>query len=401
MDIKECRAYVNQCRKDYPPNSIIVELDNYPLIKCVVIHDDSKSWGYFREEHEHIALDRSNKPAVDFIVSSSKYSFRKIKNIYIISSNEEVKRVYTELFNSLCSGWSYSVCYLNEFFKWNPRLYTNLWDLSSRECTPKIGLWEITHCIADYTKPDIHKAFNLPVKYALIYLENVYISKRKLRLCADNNISPELVKYSASDLCRLEEKYISSKLIPYFKTRNGFCTYVDYLNMKDNLTEDMAKDFPTYPSIERLGDLHDKIVEVYHQELKKKDALKNQENNTRYKENYYSKACMYEYSNSEYSIIACKEMEDLVYEGNVLHHCVGTYINSVSHGHEYILFLRKNKSINTPYFTIDIDPNNNVRQIHGKYNCNIDDEIKPFIDEWAKKFNLNISSCNGVRCALN
>lgn len=72
----------------------------------------------------------------------------------------------------------------------------------------------------------------------------------------------------------------------------------------------------------------------------------------------------------------------------------GKYVNSVGKGHEYILFLRKNNDIQTPYFTININLQNKVRQIHGLNNCNLPKELEPFIKEWANKFSLNISSYN-------
>lgn len=400
MDIKECRAYVRQCVKDYPANSFILELDSYPLVKCVIIHNDHKTWGYFREGDDFISLDRSNKLAHDYIVNSSKYHHYDIENVYIISSNKEVKRVYEILITNICKKFHWQATYFNRFLKCNPRLITNLWDLVKSEDTLKISPWEMIFCQGDLTTDNIHKAFNLPVKYALIYLKSTYLTRDRLRLCANNNIPAELVAKIGYDISRISEKYITHKLVPYLCSEATFSVYLDYVNMRDQLPESIAKDFPIYPALEKLQNVHDRIIQVYYRESEKISALKNEENNTRYKENYYPKACEYEYSNDKYSIIACKSMEELTLEGTVLHHCVGSYINSVSHGKEYILFLRNNEKVDIPYFTIDIDLSNNVRQIHGKYNCNIDNELKPFIDEWAKKFNLDISNCNGVRCAL-
>ena len=75
-------------------------------------------------------------------------------------------------------------------------------------------------------------------------------------------------------------------------------------------------------------------------------------------------------------------------------------MNSVSTGKEYILFLRKNSDPDTPYFTVDLTPEKYVRQIHGLRNCDMTEEIKPFVEAWAKKFKLDITNCSGVCCAL-
>lgn len=400
MDIKECRAYVRQCIKNYPANSFILELDNYPLVKCVIIHNDNKAWGYFREDKNYISLDRSNNIATGFIYDSPKYKLSRIKNIYIISNDKEVQRVYNELIEEIVVNRNWHAYYLGGFFRCNPRLYTNLWDLCPKEEKLKITPFQIIYCHADITKDNIHKAFNLPIKYALLSLHNAYLDIHKLRLCANNNIPVELIHEVKFEITELADKYITHKLIPYLKDTEIFIDYIDYLNMRERFPESIIKDFPVHPALDRLESLHNKMIVLYNRESQKINALKNVDNNNRYKEHYYSKACKYEYSNKEYSIIACKRMEELVSEGNVLHHCVGSYIDSVSHGKEYILFLRKNTELELPYFTIDIDLNNNVRQIHGKYNCNINDEIRPFIEKWANKFNLDISNCNGVKGAL-
>jgi len=105
-------------------------------------------------------------------------------------------------------------------------------------------------------------------------------------------------------------------------------------------------------------------------------------------------------SDDTYSIIAVKELLDLVKEGRVLNHCVGSYVDSVSNGNEYILFLRKNDNVDIPFYTIDVTPDGKVRQIHGKGNCSITKEIKPFIDKWISKFKLDGSNYSGVYCHL-
>lgn len=118
----------------------------------------------------------------------------------------------------------------------------------------------------------------------------------------------------------------------------------------------------------------------------------------------------YEFRNDKYSIIVPKSISDLDIEGNALHHCVGTYKDIVSKGKEIILFLRKNNDPETPYYTIDLDPEGFIRQIHTKYNENIKDdknskEIQEFLTQWAdNKPNLinkkSIKLSYGAKCHL-
>ena len=177
--------------------------------------------------------------------------------------------------------------------------------------------------------------------------------------------------------------------------------YLDYKRCLSQLDETNRKKWPLYPKdFSKIQKLHDDAVSFLNRERDRIQAAKQVEKQNKYLENFYEKAKGLEMSDSNYSIIACKDLMDLVKEGRSLSHCVGSYVTSVSEGREYILFLRKNDDIDTPYFTIDVTPEGRVRQIHGYGNCNLDKEIKPFVNKWAKKFNLDISSCSGVYCHL-
>jgi hypothetical protein len=96
------------------------------------------------------------------------------------------------------------------------------------------------------------------------------------------------------------------------------------------------------------------------------------------------------YSGEKYSIISPGTIDELDIEGNVLHHCVGSYKNNVAKGKEIILFLRKNSDPKTPFYTIDLDTDGYIRQIHTKYNGNISndpekDDLIAFLKEWGKE----------------
>lgn len=177
--------------------------------------------------------------------------------------------------------------------------------------------------------------------------------------------------------------------------------YLDYLQMRDELDVNTRKNYPTYPKdCYKIRQLHDEVLYIINKERERIRAAKQAEKQQNYLDKYYEEAKKLEISDDTYSIIAVKDLMDLIKEGQDLYHCVGSYINSVSNGREFILFLRKNEDINTPYFTVDVTSDGKVRQIHGKHNCNVTKEIKPFIQKWADKFHLDISYCSGIYCAL-
>lgn len=105
------------------------------------------------------------------------------------------------------------------------------------------------------------------------------------------------------------------------------------------------------------------------------------------------------YENDEFVIKYPDSIGDLPVEGRILHHCVGSYINSVINKYAYIMFLRKKNDINTPFVTLHYNiKNGNVtlQQAHGNHNCSVSTlpGVKEFIDEWCKKFNIKQLNIN-------
>lgn len=70
---------------------------------------------------------------------------------------------------------------------------------------------------------------------------------------------------------------------------------------------------------------------------------------------------------------------ELIKEGEVLHHCVGTYAKRYADGETSIFVIRKIDNLNKPYFTLELRKNEIV-QVHGKNNCNSGEEVKKFIE---------------------
>ncbi len=196
-----------------------------------------------------------------------------------------------------------------------------------------------------------------------------------------------------ADRVRKDIRYCSA----YIQAGYSLMLYRDYIRIIDSWNITDRKHYPRYPKdFSRVEQLHDNLV-LYVCDLKNHV---DESFNLNYQKEYYNLAKKFEYSNDNYSIIACKDLSELHYEEKALNHCVGSYIDSVGNGREYILFLRKNDDIETPFYTVDVTPNNIVRQIHGKCNCNVIAELEPFIKEWASKFNLDISNYSGCKVSL-
>lgn len=73
------------------------------------------------------------------------------------------------------------------------------------------------------------------------------------------------------------------------------------------------------------------------------------------------------------------DAEEIKQEGEVLHHCVATYIKRVAAGETQILFIRKKEAPNSPYYTLEYR-NGKVVQCRGLRNCDPTPKVKKFVD---------------------
>lgn len=216
-----------------------------------------------------------------------------------------------------------------------------------------------------------------------------------------NNFSAEeMLKYA--DVIRCCSRVTDKETVKYIyktfdkeKISSLINQYNDYIRMRRQLPIEVRGKFPKFPQVFN-EQVHDDIMEEY----RKQESKPLGERFQPLYEEVYPKANKYSYEYSDYVIFPPKEVIDLVNEGNKLRHCVGSYVESVATGQEYILYLRKKSKPDVPYFTINVDTTNKVRQIHGLRNCNLPDELRPIVDAWAKKFGLDASNCDGIRYHL-
>lgn len=101
---------------------------------------------------------------------------------------------------------------------------------------------------------------------------------------------------------------------------------------------------------------------------------------------------LYEYSDNKYSIITPDKPEDIFYEGIALNHCVANsniYLKRMYEHESYILFLRKTDDVETPWYTLEIEPGGIIRQKRTKFdNVNKDfEDALPFLKKWQNHIN--------------
>ena len=88
------------------------------------------------------------------------------------------------------------------------------------------------------------------------------------------------------------------------------------------------------------------------------------------------------YEFNDLIMFAAKIPEELDKESEALKHCVRTYKEKVADGRCAILFIRHKNNPNTPFYTLELDPKQNIVQCRGYKNQSMTDELKEFIEHF-------------------
>lgn len=97
----------------------------------------------------------------------------------------------------------------------------------------------------------------------------------------------------------------------------------------------------------------------------------------------------YEFEDKQYRIKVPEKIEEIIVEGSVLGHCLhrsDIYFDRIQRHETYVLFLREMKSPDTPYYTLEIEPDGTVRQKRTVGDFQNEDIIKAkhFIAKWQR-----------------
>ena len=78
------------------------------------------------------------------------------------------------------------------------------------------------------------------------------------------------------------------------------------------------------------------------------------------------------------------QADELKTEGEILHHCVGTYIDKVMKGETAIFFVRKIENPDKPFYTLEWK-DHKIVQCRGAHNCDMTPEVKAFTALFAEQ----------------
>lgn len=161
--------------------------------------------------------------------------------------------------------------------------------------------------------------------------------------------------------------------------------WMDTRRMMKQLGYDLEKEEYRFPA--RLTQLHDRMTAICREKERAEEE-----------ERAKAEAAVWEGQYRELSTL-CWEKDgmlirpvrnrmELINEGAVLEHCVGSYADRVREGRTHIFFIRKAEAPDTPWYTLNLSPKGEFIQCHGFRNDReqpVPEEVKAFWEEWMKK----------------
>lgn len=162
----------------------------------------------------------------------------------------------------------------------------------------------------------------------------------------------------------------------------------DYLSMAKKLGKNLEDSIIYRPR--ELERRHDEAVKSLQEVDTKKRAEELREKFPNLEKICKEITPIYQFLKDEkYAVLVPQKIEDIIREGEALHHCVGTqewYFDRISRKASYIVFLRRQENLEKEFYTMEIEPNGNVVQKSKEYNRTEEDyeEAEIFLKKWKK-----------------
>lgn len=193
-------------------------------------------------------------------------------------------------------------------------------------------------------------------------------------------------------------------------------TLIDYLRMRRECRGVPNFDIRDWDKVPNdatdLRFCHDRMNDFYNLVLAERQRVwraQEEQRMIKYQEKYIErykklKSLSYVEKNNNKIVVVPEKLIELVVEGQVLHHCVGSFATSVAEGRDTIVFLRGKEKPDIPYATISLLKAGDtwkVDQAHTAHNGPITDEDVNFLKRWAVKNNIDPSTIHrdyGLHC---
>lgn len=151
--------------------------------------------------------------------------------------------------------------------------------------------------------------------------------------------------------------------------------YRDYLDMCAKLDYDLGNSFVLYPK--NLQQAHDKAA----RHVKARADAKMRRD---FQAAMRAIAGHLDFEAAGIKVVLPAGPDDIIAEGQALHHCVGNYVDRVAKHECIILFLRQCENESTPFYTMEIRDRRTV-QVRGFHNCDPTPEVQEFVDRFEQQ----------------
>lgn len=247
----------------------------------------------------------------------------------------------------------------------------------------KVGFKQLTHEAAgngikvNTSATNIRDALGITNRQVKQLLKLKDPTKSEYEMIRDFDCSAEEARWLAETKSRWAmEKMIKyaplSKYISYFTDieLDDYGSYCDYVKWIVALNYDLKewlfpKDFQQ---------AHDRLMEIYYIE---QDKSKNEQIAL------VADASDLDFHYNGLFIRPAMSATELRKEGTTLHHCVATYADRMARGETLIMFVRREKEPDTPFYTMEVK-NNEIVQLRGSHNCAPTPEVAEFRAEFEK-----------------
>ena len=198
------------------------------------------------------------------------------------------------------------------------------------------------------------------------------ISDKTLRWFSTHAVSPTDLAFalncgmSPESAANYVEKQIGlyGRKSDYLSANHVIGEWRDYMDMAEKLNLDTSKEMIYRPK--DLKGRHDELSMLLSQ---RKDELERDRIEGLYPA--VVPTCdrirpFYEWSDEEYMVRVPSGAYDIIREGRLLRHCVGStdrYFDRIAESESYIMFLRKKSRPDTPWYTMEVEPGGKVRQL--------------------------------------
>lgn len=220
-------------------------------------------------------------------------------------------------------------------------------------------------------------------------------------------------RFKPKDLSFILDKMTYTKIKNYInkqeenaKKIKRYCTahsivneWRDFLSMAEFFKMDTTKEYVFKPK--NVFEAHDELAGMKAL-FDSEEKMKAREEEILEKFSNLNEVCaniksLYEYNDGEYAVVVPNSVRDIIAEGIALGHCLDRsdiYFNRMSTNESYIVFLRKAKDIDKPYYTMEIEPDGTARQKRttgDRQNKDFEECLK-FIQKWQREVNKRMKA---------